>query len=388
MKIAYCTASTYAPGGMERVLANKIAWLSAHKPEWEILVITTDQKGREPYYRFPESVKCIDLNINYSDDNHLNPVKKIANYLKKRRRHRKALTHRLLTERPDIVISLFPSESSFIPDIPVGCKVLELHFNRYFRLQYDRKGILRLADLFRTWRDRSLVRRFDRFVVLTPEDRELWGQLPNIEVVPNAAIRVKKEKRSEGTAKRVIAVGRLDYQKGFDRLIEAWGEIAKRNRLNGWRLDIFGKGEWEDMLKARIEALGIVDSAAIHLPVKEIGGEYKKSSVIAMTSHFEGFPMVLIEGMSYQLVPVVFNFKCGPKDIIKSGCGEIVEDGDIQGFADALIKIMEMDSAERAKIAQNAVSQMDEYTEEKVMAQWLKLFKELTDSELSEKQQR
>ena len=55
MKIVYCTHSIYNPGGMERVLLNKIAYLVKHT-DWEILLITTDQKNRPPFYPLPEGV--------------------------------------------------------------------------------------------------------------------------------------------------------------------------------------------------------------------------------------------------------------------------------------------------------------------------------------------
>ena len=135
MKLIYCHCSLHNPGGMERVLLNKVVWLKAHT-DWEIVVVTTDQKGRPTFYPFPKDVRMIDLGINYSDDNIKSPVEKIAGYLRKRRKHRKALTALLQKEKADIVVSLYPSESSFIPSIKDGSKkVLELHFNKLFRLQ-------------------------------------------------------------------------------------------------------------------------------------------------------------------------------------------------------------------------------------------------------------
>lgn len=140
MKLVYCHCSLYNPGGMERVLLNKVRWICAHT-DWEVLIVTTDQQGRPPFYPFPDAVRMVDLGINYSDDNDKRPLGKIAGYLRKRRRHRKALTALLQREKADVVVSLYPSESSFIPDIKDGSrKVLELHYCKFFRLQYGRKG--------------------------------------------------------------------------------------------------------------------------------------------------------------------------------------------------------------------------------------------------------
>lgn len=377
MKILYCTHSTYNPGGMERVLLNKVTYLS-QLPGWEVSIVTTDQHHRPPFYPFPEKVRMTDLDINYSDDNDKGAWKKIFGYLRKRKEHKRKLTALLEKERPDIVVSLYPSESSFIPDIKDGSKkVLELHFCKFFRLQYGRKGLLGWIDKLRTRQDERIVRRFDKFVVLTHEDKGYWGNLPNIEVIPNAAMHVS-ENYSDVKNKRVIAVGRLDYQKGFDRLIEAWEWIQGTGKLTDWRLDIFGQGEWKEMLQRMIEEKGLQHSVQIHRPTKQIGEEYVRSSLLVMSSHYEGFPMVMIESMACGLPVVSFDYKCGPKDIIQHGInGLLVPEGDIKALANAMMEVM-TDETYRRMLSRNARKVVDTYSEEAVMARWIRLFTSIT----------
>lgn len=377
MKIIYCTHSTYNPGGMERVLLNKVTYLS-QLPGWEVSVVTTDQHQRPPFYPFPEKVRMTDLGINYSEDNDKGTWKKIVGYLRKRKEHKRKLTALLERERPDIVVSLYPSESSFIPEIKDGSKkVLELHFNKYFRLQYGRSGIIGWIDRWRTRQDEWIVRRFDKFVVLTNEDRGYWGNLPNIEVIPNAAMHVS-DRYSDVENKRVIAVGRLDYQKGFDRLIQAWQRVQSMGRFKDWTLDIFGQGEWQEMLQQMINKAGLQSAARINRPTKQIGEEYVKSDLLVMSSNYEGFPMVMIEAMACGLPVVSFDFKCGPKDIIRQGeNGLLVHDGDVDGLADAMMEVM-ADDDYRKMLSENAKAVVDTYSEQAVMARWLRLFEELT----------
>lgn len=377
MKIIYCTHSTYNPGGMERVLLNKVTYLSA-LPEWEVSVVTTDQHQRPSFYPFPEKVRMTDLEINYSDDNDKGIWKKITSYLRKRKEHKRKLTALLLKEKPDIVVSLYPSESSFIPDIKDGSKkVLELHFNKFFRIQYGRKGIIGLIDRWRTRQDERIVRRFDKFVVLTNEDKGYWGGLPNIEVIPNAAIHVSKN-YSEVKNKRVIAVGRLDYQKGFDRLIQAWKLVQHTGRFSDWKLDIFGQGEWREMLQQMIDEQGLQNTAKINPPTNAILNEYVHSSLLVMSSNYEGFGMVLVEAMSCGVPVISFDCKCGPKDIIQTGInGLLVPNGDIQALADAMMKVME-NEAYRKMLSLNARKVVDTYSEQAVMSQWIRLFTSIT----------
>lgn len=377
MKIIYCTHSTYNPGGMERVLLNKVTYLSA-LPEWEVSVVTTDQHQRPSFYPFPEKVRMTDLEINYSDDNDKGIWKKITSYLRKRKEHKRKLTALLLKEKPDIVVSLYPSESSFIPDIKDGSKkVLELHFNKFFRIQYGRKGIIGLIDRWRTRQDERIVRRFDKFVVLTNEDKGYWGGLPNIEVIPNAAIHVSKN-YSEVKNKRVIAVGRLDYQKGFDRLIQAWKLVQHTGRFSDWKLDIFGQGEWREMLQQMIDKQGLQNTVKINPPTNAILNEYVHSSLLVMSSNYEGFGMVLVEAMSCGVPVISFDCKCGPKDIIQPGInGLLVPNGDIQALAYAMM-VMMADEAYRKMLSQNARKVVDTYSEEAVMSQWIRLFTSIT----------
>ena len=276
-------------------------------------------------------------------------------------------------------MSLYPSESSFIPEIKDGSKkVLELHFNKFFRLQYGRSGVIGWIDHWRTRQDERIVRRFDKFVVLTDEDKGYWGSLPNLEVIPNAAMTMG-DRYSDVMNKRVIAVGRLDYQKGFDRLIRAWQKVQSEGRFADWKLDIFGQGEWREMLQQMICKSGLGNTVKIHQPTKQIGGEYVQSDMLVMSSHYEGFPMVMIEAMACGLPVVSFDFKCGPKDIIKPDeNGLIVSDGDIDGLAEAMMTLMR-DEKKRKLFSQNARQVVDTYSEENVMARWISLFTALTD---------
>ncbi len=377
MKVVYCHCSVYNPGGMERVLLNKVRWICENRPEWEVVVVTTDQQGRAPFYEFPAQVRMVDLGINYSLDKEKPLFKRIPSYLRKCRMHRRRLAELLMQERPDVTVSLYPSESSFIPAIKDGSKkVLELHFNRFFRLQYGRKGLTGLIDRRRSRQDERIARSFDSFVVLTEEDKGYWGNMPNISVIANAVPAITMH--SECSAKRVIAVGRLDYQKGFDRLVKIW-EIVKRDPIaKDWNLDIYGQGEWREMLLAMIAERGLQDSLHINKPTDKIEQEYANSSIIAMTSYYEGFGMVLVEAMSCGVPAIAFDCKCGPRDIIRDGVtGRIVADGDTEGFAEALLGVMR-DGERRAAMGARATEVRGRFSEAAVMARWMALFDSLT----------
>lgn len=373
MKILYQIHSTYNPGGMERVLLNKVRYFVEEKG-WDVTVVTTDQHDRSSFYPFPNVVEMIDLGVNYSDDNGKPFIKKLMGYFRRRQLHKKRLKEVLAEIRPDVVDCFYPGECSFVPGLKDGSKkVMELHQSKLFHHQYNRSGLMGLADKVRAWMDERLVRKFDRFVVLTQEDMQMWGEMPGIRVIPNAANFIA-EKYSDCSAKRVIAVGRLDYQKSFDRLIQVWEKVHQQ--MPDWRLDIFGQGEWQEMLQGMIDERGLQETLKLNGPTKNIGQEYSESSMIVMSSHYEGFPMVMIEAMACGLPAVSFDFKCGPRDIIKEGeNGLVVKDGDIDGLAEAMMTLMRDDEL-RKKMGENAKKVVEAFSEVKVMDKWVRLYEE------------
>lgn len=87
--------------------------------------------------------------------------------------------------------------------------------------------------------------------------------------------------------------------------------------------------------------------------------------------------MVMIEAMACGLPVVSFDFKCGPKDIIKDGQnGILVRNGDIQGLADAMIRLMK-DCDLRKRMSAEARKVVDRYSEDTVMKKWTDLFENL-----------
>lgn len=329
MKILYNIAGTCHSGGMERVLANKANYLV--KQGMEVVIVTTDQQGLPPFFSLDKRIRCIDLCINYEENNGKSLLNKLLHYPLKQWKHKKRLTQILMQERPDITISMFNNDAGFITDIKDGSKkILEIHFSRFKRLQYNRKGWWRLVDVWRTQQDKRIARRFDRFVVLTEEDKANWGDMDNICVIPNANTFSTKQTSLLNTRK-VIAIGRYSYQKGFDRLIKAWKTV---NRVcPEWTLDIIGEGEEKSKLQSLIHHENLSNSVRLMPATSDIINVYLGASVVAMSSHYEGLPMVLLEAQSFGLPIVAFACQCGPKDIISDGVtGFLVTEGDVEGL--------------------------------------------------------
>ena len=375
MKILYCIACTCHSGGMERVLANKANYLARHG--YEIVVVTTDQRGARPFFLLEPGIRCIDLGINYDENNGKSFLNKLLHYPLKQCRHKKRLKAVLMTERPDVTVSMFNNDAGFIPGIKDGsAKLLEIHFSKFKRLQYGRKGVWKLADCWRSKQDEKTVRKFDRFVVLTEEDKAYWGNLPNIMVIPNAISGIPAETALLEN-KKVIAVGRYAYQKGFERLVDAWYLLA--SRFPDWKLDIIGDGEERPLLEQRIHFYGLDRQVTLTRPTQEIGKVYQEASILASSSRYEGLPMVLLEAQAFGLPTVAFQCKCGPKDIVSDGInGYLVPEGDIAGMAQRL-EILMKDEALRKRMGLKAKESALRFNEEVIMKKWMYTFQTLKE---------
>lgn len=373
MKIIYCIAGTCHSGGMERVLANKANYLTGHG--YEVVIVTTDQRGLPPFFPLDGQIRCIDLGINYEENNGKPFANKLLHYPLKQYRHKKRLAAILEQEKPDVTISMFCNDAGFITRINDGSKkVLEVHFSKFKRLQYNRKGLWRLADLWRSKQDEKTVRRFDKFVVLTEEDKGYWGNLPNITVIPNANTFATSQAAALEN-KKVIAIGRYTYQKGFERLIEAWNILSPG--FPGWKLDIIGNGEERDKLQDLIHAYHLDGQVTLVSPTKSIDKVYLDASLLAMSSRYEGLPMVLLEAQAFGLPIVSFACKCGPKDIVTDGeTGFLAAENDIKGLAQQMAKLME-NTQLRKQMGRKAKEASRRYAEDAVMAKWTALFDSL-----------
>lgn len=378
MKIVYCIAGTRHAGGMERVLANKANYLTTHG--YEIIIVTTDQYGEKSFFDMDPRIRTVDLGINYEENNGKSFFNKLIHYPAKQKRHRRLLSSVLMEEKPDITVSMFCNDVSFLPKIKDGSKkVLEIHFSRFKRLQYGRKGLWRIADRWRNFLDRIYVSKFDRFIVLTEEDSKYWGNLHNMEVIPNART-FETDKCADMSCKTVIAVGRLTFQKGFERLIEVWKLIHPE--FPDWNLKIVGNGEEKANLKALVQKYGIENSVTFIESSGSIEDHYISASIITLTSRYEGLPMVLLEAQAVGLPAVSFRCKCGPADILSDGKdGFLVKEGNIEEFTEKL-RLLMSDTTLRKKMGKSALESSARFSEQRIMNRWIALFGSLANKSM------
>ena len=374
LSIVYITPALYLRGGVERVLTMKANYL-ADSLGYDVTIILTEGKDKPYAYPLSDRVRVVNLDIGFEQLWTCSFVKKIVVYLRKQRRYRRLLTAELMRLRPDITDSLLRREINFITSIKDGSrKIGELHVNRANYRNFEAGETNALKALFaRLWM-RNLVghlRRLDRFVVLTEEDRAAWSELHNVVAIPNP-VAFSHAQQSPLTEHRVIAVGRYVYQKGFDMLLEAWQSVERR--CPSWRLDIFGDGDRQPY-ELMIDRLQLDRRRCrLHPSTQDIQQEYAASSLCVFSSRFEGFGMVLLEAAACGLPMVSFACPCGPRDVITDGTdGLLVQNGDVAQLADKMVWLMQRPD-EIVRMGHAAARKAKRYSMEQIGARWKQLF--------------
>ena len=183
---------------------------------------------------------------------------------------------------------------------------------------------------------------------------------------------------SEKKWKEIIYMGRIDYnQKRVYRVIDTWSVLERQ--FPDWQLTVVGDGPERKKLEHQAKDLGLqhVCFEGFQSPKPY----YERASILILTSEYEGFPLVLAEGMSFGVVPVVYGSYSAVYDIIKhKENGMIVQPQngkfEVNEMAKQLAFVIENES-KRNEMAQNAIlTSKRDYSLENIYRSWKEVFDE------------
>ena len=168
--------------------------------------------------------------------------------------------------------------------------------------------------------------------------RERIEVIHNPVVTPELITRSREPVEDEwfvpGADPVLLAVGRLDSQKDYPTLLEAFAALRSRRAA---RLMILGEGPLREELESTIASLGL--EADVRLPgfVENPWAYMRHSSVYVMSSLYEGLPTVLIEALASGARIVSTDCPSGPVEILAGGAyGRLVPMSDPGALATAL----------------------------------------------------
>ncbi|MGY3794370.1 glycosyltransferase family 4 protein [Aquimarina sp. 433] len=366
MKLVYIVNRIDGPGGLERVLSIKASKL-ADDYDYDIHVVTLNQNTSELFYDF--SPKLSYHNVEAKG----NPISRMYKYAKGLRNTIKKL-------QPDVIAVCDDGLKGFFVPLILGklCPMIyERHVSRNVEIK---KGKRSLKKRITTATKFSLMnfggKYYDHFVVLTNGNLNEWT-FKNLKVIPNP-LSFYPEEKSSLENKKVLAVGKHSFQKGYDRLLKSWQKVNDIHQ--DWSLDIYGTINEKEGLSKLAEDLGVSNSVNFYPPVKNIAEKYQQASIYTMSSRYEGFGMVLTEAMAYGVPCISYDCPYGPSDIISDKVdGLLVENGDIDTFAKAILILIE-DEDKRRAMGKNAKEAVKKYLPETIAQEWNQLFIGLTNT--------
>lgn len=115
----------------------------------------------------------------------------------------------------------------------------------------------------------------------------------------------------------LLSVGRLDPQKNFPLLLNAFAEIAPR--FPEWRLVIVGEGPERAALELLVGEKDLTGKASLVGRAGNLDEWYRRASAFAFTSRFEGFPNALLEALGYGLPVLSLDCPTGPAELVEDG---------------------------------------------------------------------
>lgn len=209
-----------------------------------------------------------------------------------------------------------------------------------------------------------------KVVVLTKADYNYYKNFikeENLEIIPNTLSFTSKEK-NQLINKKIIAVGRLTKQKGFDLLIKSLFEI--KDLLLDWNVEIYGEGEEKEVLNKMIESNNMNNIIKIKNPIKNIKDKYLESSIYVLSSRWEGLPMVLLEAMECGLPIVAYDCPTGPNEVIEDGKnGYLIKPNDIRSFAIKIKELIENENL-RKSMGKYSKEKAQDFSNEKIKQKW------------------
>lgn len=353
MNITFIISSLQC-GGAERVVSNMANYWSDQGHAVSILKYDSDKDV--PFYKLNSQVKVISMDIMKTS---FGIGEKIANNIK--RIH--CLRESLKGIFPDVIISFMTETNilSIISNMMSGVPIIVSE-----RIDPAEYKSSKLWDLLR----RITYVFADAIVIQTENVKEYFGKKirSRCTVIPNSIAPCGARKSYNSSNNIILAMGRLEKQKGFDTLIHAFEKIS--TQYANWQLHIYGAGPLYDSLKEMIDRKTLVEKVLLKGITKDPSAVMLESDIFVLASRAEGFPNVLLEAMSLGLPVVSTDCNSGPRDIITDGFdGALVEVDDVNQMADAIKRLM-VSAENRAELGENAFKRSKDFNEEAIMKRW------------------
>lgn len=363
-KIAFMVSNLCTFGGTERVTVNLS---NAFNKQYECHVITLWNDGS---YAYPINKGIHVFNL-YSEKCRLrymalDATQQIRKYLKK-----EGIEVLIAVGRNNGILPLLVKLVSSVKLI--YCEHNALTAYRFYNEAFTTKAHRILLQFL-------LYHVPDCVVTLTEKDRVFYkDSVMKSYQIYNAMDEKLFEKKAvyNEQAKKIVTVARIDYQKGFEYLID----IAKKVLLShpAWTWDVWGEGDekYKEKIVRSIEVNGLTGRLRLMGSSRHMYDVYSQYGLYVLTSRYEGLPMVLLEAKAKKLPIVSFDIYSGPSDIVRDRIdGYLVKPFDVDEMVKRIDTLIKNDSL-RKKFSDATYDNLYKFREEHIILQWKSLINDI-----------
>lgn len=280
--------------------------------------------------------------------------------------------------KPDIIISIEAMMflCSWLGNIGIKIPIIAADHT-----SFNRK-IAPIIDFVRYY----LYNKADGLSILTQKDARLLNKkFPHKRVIynPISFSSIPSINTLSLRRKSILCAGRLEVWKikGFDIILSIWGQIA--NKYPDWILEIAGSTDDKitvSYLNNILKEKNIIDRVRLLGHVDDMQALYQESSIFALPSRMEGFPMVLLEAMSQGCACIAFDLYGASSEMLTSYKeGIIVSDGNIDDFQKELEALI-LNEELRWELACNAIKRTETFSIETFIKNWDIYIREILNS--------
>lgn len=192
----------------------------------------------------------------------------------------------------------------------------------------------------------------------------------NMTPVPNSRPMKAQVLRHDRDPNDGIMLARFGYQKRIDHAISAF--TLAHAAGSAARLRVYGDGDAREDLQEQIDEAGGNGYVKLMGFRSDASAQFATASFSVLSSRFEGMPLVLIEAMAAGCIPVAYDIRYGPGDIITDGVdGFLVPAGDVKALAEAVAHVSSLPEAELAALRANAQRRAADFSDEAVTRAWV-----------------
>lgn len=284
-------------GGMERVMAGFANYLTTHE-DLEVTLILMLKV--DIFYKVDDRIKIIEPDFQYKKKNRILYLIKILFWLRKE----------IKKVKPNTILSFGEYWNSVMLASVYGLKIPKYISDRS-KPTIEWKGYNEIVR-------KATYKTATGFVAQTELSAQIIEERYSIQNFLIAGNPIRKIELVNDTERNniIISVGRLIEYKQFNKLINIFSKLSN---TGNWKLMILGNGPLYEDLQKQIKDLNLQDKIILCGAVKNVDEYLIKSKIFAFTSHYEGFPNALAEGMMAGCSCISFDCVAGPSDIIKDG---------------------------------------------------------------------